>query len=168
MGSALVSVRGGGRWCHLVVGHLVIVIRSRCRPFLSFVAVHLRSSLSRVVNGFALLALRLAIGDVDGGVVALVGWACVQSWPVVRMGGFRGCSLSFAGRCVLSASLLPLLGGFGLVLGGCSRFRTLGTVWSGGVYATLHGGDMVARRMRVVVGRCVEVVGGVVGVVVAR
>ena len=32
----------------------------------------------------------------------------------------------------------------------------------------LHGSDVVARRMRVVVGQCVEVVGGVIGVVVAR
>ena len=138
----------------------VLVVVHSCRRSLS-VAVHLRSSPSRV-NGFASLASRLAMGDVDSGVVVLVGWACVQSWPVVRVGGFRGCLLSFAGCCVLSASLLPLLGGFGLVLGGCSRFRTLGTVCSGGVYATLHGSDVVARRMRVVV------VGGVVGVVVAR
>ena len=124
---------------------VLVVVRS-CRCSL-FVAVRLCSSLSRVVNGFASLVLRLAMGDVDGGVVALVGLACVQSWPVVRVGGFRGCSLSFAGRCVLSASLLPLLGGFGLVLGGCSRFRTLGTVWSGGVYATLHGSDVVASSV---------------------
>ena len=39
---------------------------------------------------------------------------------------------------------------------------------AGGVYATLHGSDVVTRRMRVVVGRCVEVMGGIIGVVVAR
>ena len=124
VGSALVSVRGGGR-----ERRLVVVIRSRCRPFLSsFVAV-CGSLLSIFVlvcraflNGFASLALRLAMGDVHGGVVALVGWACVQLWLVVGVGGFRGCSLSFAGRCVLCVSLLPLLGGFGVVLGSCSRF----------------------------------------------
>ena len=75
MGSALVSVRGGGRWCRLVV-----VIRSRCRPSLSpFVAV--RCSLlfifvlvcHALLNGFASLALRLAMGEVHGGVVTLVG-----------------------------------------------------------------------------------------------
>ena len=130
VGSALVSVRGGGRGRRLVV-----VIRSRCRLFLlSFVAV--RGSLLSIfvlvrcafLNGFASLALCLAMGDVHGGVVALVGWACVQSWPLVCVGGFRGCSLSFAGRCVLCAFWLALLGGCGVVLGGCSRFWTLGTV----------------------------------------
>ena len=124
MGSAVVSVPGGGRWRRLVV-----VIRSRCRPFLSsFAAVRLRSCPSRVVKSFASLALRLAMGVVNGGVVALVEWACVQSWPVVHMGDFHGCSLSFACRCVLCASLLPLLGGCRVVLGGCSGFWTLGTV----------------------------------------
>ena len=39
---------------------------------------------------------------------------------------------------------------------------------AGGVYVTLHGSDVVTRRMRVVIGRCVEVMGGIVGVVVAR
>ena len=123
MGSALISVRGGGRWHRLVV-----VTRSHCHPFLSsFVAVH-RSLLSifilvhhALLNGFSSLALHLVMGDVDGGVVALVGWACVQSWPSVHVGGFHGCSLSFAGHCVLCASLLPLLGG-------CSRFWMLGTI----------------------------------------
>ena len=130
MGSALVSICGGGRGRRLVV-----VIHSRCRPFLSsFVAVH-GSLLSIFVlvrraflNGFASLGLRLAMGVVNGGVVALVGWACVQSWPVVHVGDFRGCSLSFACRCVRCVSLLPLLGGCHVVLGGCSGFWTLGTV----------------------------------------
>ena len=91
---------------------LVVVCSCHCCPL--FVAVH-RSLLSvfilvhrALLNHFASLALCLAMGDVNGGVVALVGWACVQSWPVVCVGGFRGCSLSFAGRCVLCASLLPL------------------------------------------------------------
>ena len=124
MGSALVSVRGGGRWCRLIV-----VIRPRCCPFLSLFVAGRCSLLSifvlvrrTLLNGIASLALRLATGDVHSGVVALVGWACVQSWPVVHVGGFRGCSLLFAGRCVLCASLLPLLGGFRVVLGSCSRF----------------------------------------------
>ena len=79
-----------------------------------------------LLNRFASLALRLVMGVVNGGVVALVGWACVQSWPVVRVGGFCGSSLSFARCCVLCASLLPLLGGCRVVLGGCSRFWMLG------------------------------------------
>ena len=47
-------------------------------------------------------------------------------------------------------------------------FEPLGPFHRVVLYATLHGSDVVARRMRVVVGRCVEVVGGVVGVVLAR
>ena len=114
---------------------VLVVVRScrrsllsvvRCCP--SFAAVRLRSCPSRVVKSFASLALRLAMGVVNGGVVVLVEWACVQLWPVVHVGGFRGCSLSFACCCVLCASLLPLLGGCRVVLGGCSRFWTLGTV----------------------------------------
>ena len=54
------------------------------------------------------------------------------------------------------------------MLGGRCRSWTPGTVRPGGGYRTLHGSDVVARRMRVVVVQCVEVVGGVVGVVVAR
>ena len=86
VGSALVSVRGGGHGRRLVV-----VIHSRCRPFLSsFVAV--RGSLLSIfvlvrhafLNGFASLVLRLAMGDVHGGVVALVVGVC----PVVA-GGVR-------------------------------------------------------------------------------
>ena len=46
----------------------------------------------------------------------------LESWPVVHMGGFHVCSLSFAGRCVLCTSLLLLLGTFCVVLGSCSRF----------------------------------------------
>ena len=102
MGSTLISVRGGGRWHRLVV-----VIHSCCRPFLSlFVAV--RCSLPSIfvpvhhalLNGFASLALRLAMGDVDSGVAALVGWACVQSWPVVFVGGCRlRVVVSFAHLC---------------------------------------------------------------------
>ena len=37
---------------------------------------------------------------------------------------------------------------------------------AGGLDVTLHQGDVVAEWMWVVVGRCVEVVGGMVGVVV--
>ena len=135
VGSALVC---SWRWaqasphCRYPFSLLSVLVVVRCCPW--FVAVH-RSLLSisilvcrALLNGFASLALRLAMGDVHGGVVALVGWACVQSWPVVCVGGFRGCSLSFAGRCVLCGSWLALLGGCGVVLGGCSCFWTLGTV----------------------------------------
>ena len=75
MGSTLISIHGGGHWrC------LVVVIRFCCRPFLSlFIAVRcLLLSIFILVhhallNGFASLALRLAMGGIDGGVVALVG-----------------------------------------------------------------------------------------------
>ena len=36
----------------------------------------------------------------------------------------------------------------------------------GGLHVMLHGGDVVVKRMWVVVGRCVAVVGGVTGMVV--
>ena len=54
------------------------------------------------------------------------------------------------------------------MLGGRSRSWTPGAVGPSGGYRTLHESDVVARRMQVVVVRCVEVVGGVVGVVAAR
>ena len=37
---------------------------------------------------------------------------------------------------------------------------------AGGLLVRLHRGDVVAKQMWVVIGRCVEVVGGVVGMVV--
>ena len=37
---------------------------------------------------------------------------------------------------------------------------------AGRLLVTLHQGDVVAKQTWVVIGRCVEVVGGVVGVVV--
>ena len=91
---------------------VLVVVRSCCCCLL-FVAVHC-SLLSvfilvcrMLLNCFAPLALRLVMGDINSGVVALVGWVGVESGPVVRMGGFHGCSLSFAGRCVHCVSLLP-------------------------------------------------------------
>ena len=57
---------------------------------------------------------------------------------------------------------LSLLGGHG----GCCRSWTAGIVSAGGLDVTLHRGDVVAKRTWVVVGRCVEVVGGVVCMVV--
>ena len=115
-----------------VASLLSVLVIVRCCPL--FVAVH-RSLLSvfvlvrrALLNCFVSLALRLAMGVVNSGVVALVGWACVQLWPVVHVGDFRGCLLSFVCRCVLCMSLLPLLGGCRVVLGGCSGFWTLGTV----------------------------------------
>ena len=149
-----------------------VLVVVRCCPL--FVAVH-RSLLSvfvlvgrALLSRFPSLAWRLAMGDVDGGVVASVGRVCVQSWSVVGVGGFRRRWLSFAGSLCPLRVLLPLLGGCGVMLGGRGRSWTPGTVRPGGGYRTLHGSDVVARRMRVVVVRCVEVVGGVVSVVVAR
>ena len=66
-------------------------------------------------------------------------------------------------RClVVGAFLLSLLGG----CGGCCHSWTTEIVSAGGLLVTLHRGDVVAKRTWVVVGRCVKVVGGVVGVVV--
>ena len=139
-----------------------------------FVAVH-RSLLSvfvrvrrALLSRFPSLAWRLVMGDVDGGVVASVGQACVQSWPMVGVGCFRRRWLSFAGSLCPLRVLLPWLGGCGVMLGGRSRSWTPGAVGPSGGYRTLHESDVVARRMQVVVVRCVEVVGGVVGVVAAR
>ena len=53
------------------------------------------------------------------------------------------------------------------MLGSCCRSWTPGTVRLGGSYRMLHGSDVVARWMQVVVVCCVEVVGGVMGMVVA-
>ena len=50
---------------------------------------------------------------------------------------------------------------------GCCRHPWMaGIVSAGGLLVTLHRGDVVAKRTWVVIRRCVEVVGGVVGVVV--
>ena len=108
---------------------------------------------------------------------------CVQSWPTVVVRGFRGRWSSFARCCVVCALLcclrdvvlfarcrvvcafsLSLLGG----RSGCCRSWTAGIVSSGGLDVTLHRGDVVAKRTWVVVGRCVEVVGGVVCMVVVE
>ena len=68
----------------------------------------------------------------------------------------------FAQCHVVCTFLLSLLGG----QGGCCHSWTAGIVSAGGLDVMLHQGDMVAEQMWVVIGRCVEVVGGVVGVVV--
>ena len=149
---------------------VLVVVRScrcsllsvvRCCP--SFDAVLLRSCPSRVVKLFCVAGVAFGDGCHQRWCCCVSWVGVVQSWPVVRVGGFRGSSLSFAGRCVLCVSLLPLLGSCRVVLGGCSRFGCL----AGGIYATLHGSDVVTRRMQVVIGRCVKVMGGIVGVVVA-
>ena len=70
--------------------------------------------------------------------------------------------VSFARCRVVGAFLLSLLGG----RGGCRRSWTAEIVSGGGLLVTLDRGDVVAKRTWVVVGRWVEVVGGVVGVVV--
>ena len=70
------------------------------------------------------------------------------------------------GCCVLHASVLPLLAGQGHLLGGCCRSWTAGIMSAGQLRVMLHGGDIVAKRMWVVVGQFVKVVGGIAGVVV--
>ena len=67
---------------------------------------------------------------------------------------------------MICASLLPLLGGRGILLGGCCHSWTAGIESAGGLHVTLHGGDVVVKRTWVVIGWCVKVVGGVIGMVV--
>ena len=67
---------------------------------------------------------------------------------------------------LLCASRVLLLGGRGHFLDGCCRSGAAGIVSVGGLRVILHWGDVVAKRTWVVVGRCVEVVGGVAGMVV--
>ena len=80
-------------------------------------------------------------------------WSCV-----VFVGASRRLGL-------LCASRVLLLGGRGHLLDACCRSWVAGIVSVGGLRVTLHWGDVVAKRTWVVVGRCVEVVGGVAGVV---
>ena len=176
MGSTLVSIRGGRALvslCHCYPFSLSFIL-AVVHCCLLFVAVHC-SLLSIFVifcrvllSHFLLLAWHLAMGDIDGGVVTSVGRVCVQLWPVVGVGGVRGCWLLFAGSLCPLRIFLPLLSGCGVMLGSCCRSWMPGTVRPGGSYRTFYGSDMVARQMWVVVVRCVEVVGGVVGMVVAH
>ena len=90
------------------------------------------------------------MGDVNSGVVASVWRVCVQSWPVVGVGGFHRRWLLFAGSLCPLHVLLPLLGGCGVMLGDRCHSWMPGTVRPGGGYRTLHGSDVVVRQMRVV------------------
>ena len=56
--------------------------------------------------------------------------------------------------------LLSLLGGRNHFVGGCRRSWAAGIVCGGGTSVTFHGGDVVAGRMWVGFGQCVEVVVG--------
>ena len=67
---------------------------------------------------------------------------------------------------MLHTSLLPLLHGRGIFLGHSCRSWMAGVVSPSGLHVALHGVDVVAKRTWIVIGRCVEVVGDVVGVVV--
>ena len=67
---------------------------------------------------------------------------------------------------MVRASLLLLLGDHGILLGRCCHSWMAGIVSQHGLHVVLHGGDMVVKRTWVVVGQCVEVMGGVVGMVV--
>ena len=102
---------------------------------------------------------------VDTGGVALV--VCMH--PVVAHGGCVWFSLALVvlwGCSVLCTSLLPLLGGCGILLDACCRSWTAEIVSAGGLHVMLHGGNMVEKWTWIVIGRHVEVVGGVIGVVV--
>ena len=147
VGSALVAIRDGRHWRRLVVavrggGHwrrLVVVIRF-LSALTSFVAVH-----AVVVCGFR--------GR----------WSLFVRCRVIGTLSCRLCVVVSFARCrVVCASLLSLLGG----RGSCCRSWTAGILSAGGLHVRLHRGDVVAERTWVVVGRCVEVVGGMVGVVV--
>ena len=151
VGSARVAIREGGRWRRLVVAvrggrrwrRLVVVIRCRSL-WTSFVVVHrallsvVRSCPTRVVKRFGVAGLAFGVGRgggagrqrscvVDAGGVALVG--CVH--PVMARGGRVWVSWALVviwACCVLRASLLPLLGGRGILLGRCCRSWTAGVV----------------------------------------
>ena len=121
-----------------------------------------------LLNCFVSVALRLALGEVEdaGGQCWWRRVSCMHastggpwwSWVVFVGAGHR--------LGLLCASRSLLLGGRGHLLDGCCCSRTAGIVSVGGLRVTLHGGDMVAKWMWVVIGRFVEVVGGVAGVVV--
>ena len=103
-------------WSSLSVSLSSVAVVVQCCP--SWVVVHrslvsvIRSRPSLVVMWFCVAGVALAMGEVDSSGVH----------------GFRGNRSSFAGCCILCTSLLPLLGGRGVALGGCCRSWTAGTV----------------------------------------
>ena len=125
------------------------------------------------VKLFGVAALRLELGDVEGAGrrTSVHGRrrGCCLSWVHASSRGRVWFSWALAvvwGCCVLHASLLPLLRGRGILLGGCCRCWTAGVLSPSGLHVALHGVDVVAKRTWIVVGQCVEVVGDVIGVVV--
>ena len=173
VGSTRVAIHEGGRWHRLVVAvrggrrwrRLVVVIHC-CSLWTSFIVVHhallsvVRLCPSRIVKRFGIAGLAFGIGRgggagrqrscvVDTGGVALVG--CV--YPVVALGGHVWVSWALVviwACCVLRASLLPLLGGCGILLGRCCRSWTAGVVSPTGIHLALHGVNLVAKRTWVV------------------
>ena len=168
VGSTLIAVRGGAHW-----HRLAIVIRLRHHMLLLlFIAVH----------GWLLsIFLSCPAGVVE--LLSVVGdrWWCCVGWvyasPVVAGGGHVsfacGCVvcmwlcrfhvvMSFSRCHVVSPFLMSWLGGHG----GCHHSSTAGMVSAGRFDTMSNWGNVVARRMWVVVGRCVEFVGSVIGVVV--
>ena len=96
-------------------------------------------------------------------------WWCRFSWVRTSIWGcvwFSWVLVIVWGCCVLHASLLPLLHGRGILLGHCYCSWMAGVMSPSGLDVALHGVDMVAKRMWIVVGHCVEGVGDVVVVVV--
>ena len=125
-------------------------------PLPSFFRIH-----CTLLNCFALLALCLALGEVESaGHRTILGhrrWWCRIS--CVRVSS-RGPFFVGAGRRLglLCASRILLLGGRGHLLDGCCRSWAAWIVSVGWLHVTLHWGDVVAKQMWVVVGWCVEVV----------
>ena len=180
MGSALVAIHDSGRWHRLVVA-VRGGMRSRClvvviRLLTSLVAVHRAPpSVARSCpsNCLASLALRLELGDVEGAgrrtsVRGRRRW-CRLSWVRASIRGrvwFSWALVVIWGCLMLHTSLLLLLCGRGILLGRCCRSWTAGVVSPSGLHVALHGVDVVVKQTWIVVGRCVEVAGDVVGVVV--
>ena len=79
---------------------------------------------------------------------------------------FSSALVTVWGCCVLCAPVFLLLGGRGHLLGGCCRSWMAGIVLAGRLHVMLHRGDVVVKRTRVVIGRFVEAVGGIAGMVV--
>ena len=120
VGRTLVAVHRGGRQRRLIVVIRFVVVHCCRRPVLSVMGC---------CSSFA--AVRRSFTSVTRCYMVLHCWRCIWrwvKWMVVGVRGFRGHRLSFAGYCILCASLLPLLGSHGVALGGCCRSWTSGTV----------------------------------------
>ena len=170
----IVTIRGGGHWCRL------LVVICFCSPLISFVTVHrapllvVRSYPSHIVKLFCMGGLlHLVLGEVEGaGGQMILGsrhwWCSISCVRASSRGPWWSCVVFMGAGCrlgLLSASCV-LLGGCGHLLDSCCCSWTAGIVSVGGLHVMLHWGDVVVKQTWVVVGWCVEVVGGIAGVVV--